>query len=70
MHKELLQHSPLLALPLGAMFLFLSVWVVAAIRVMTRSKGEMLAAARLPLEPDDPVVAPTDPVRGMPRRWS
>jgi hypothetical protein len=32
------------------MFLFLSVWVVTAVRVMTRSRTEMEAAARLPLE--------------------
>jgi hypothetical protein len=32
------------------MFLFLLVWVVATIRVMTRSEVEMAEAARLPLE--------------------
>jgi hypothetical protein len=50
MHRELFAHSPLLVLPLAAMFLFLLVWVVATVRVMTRSRDEMLAAARLPLE--------------------
>jgi hypothetical protein len=50
MHRELLEHSPLLVLPLVAMFLFLLVWVVATIRVLTHSREEMLAAARLPLE--------------------
>ncbi|MGD0676433.1 MAG: hypothetical protein ABSC94_13520 [Polyangiaceae bacterium] len=50
MHSDLLQHSPLLALPLGAMFVFLGVWVVAAVRVLTKSAEEMAAAARLPLE--------------------
>jgi hypothetical protein len=52
MHRELLAHSPLLVLPLVAMFLFLSVWVVTAVRVMTRSRADMDAAARLPLEED------------------
>ena len=48
MHKELLAQSPLLVLPLVAMFLFIAVWVVAAMRVMTRSRAEMEEAARLP----------------------
>ena len=57
MHKELLLQSPLLALPLAAMFLFLAVWVVATVRAMTQSKGEIAAAARLPLEADGPRLA-------------
>jgi hypothetical protein len=52
MHTQLLSHSPLLALPLAAMFLFLSVWVIAAVRVMTRSRAELDEAARIPLEDD------------------
>ncbi len=52
MHKELLEQSPLLILPLVAMFLFLGVWVVATVRAMTRSAEEMALAARLPLEPE------------------
>ena len=35
-------------LPLVAMFLFLAVWVAAAVRAMTRSRTEMDEAARLP----------------------
>ena len=50
MHTELLQHSPLLILPLVAMFVFLGVWVVAAVRVLTRSREEMAVMALLPLE--------------------
>ena len=50
MHRDLLAQSPLLVLPLVAMFLFLTVWVVASVRVLTRSRDEMNAAARLPLE--------------------
>lgn len=52
MHNELLAQSPLLVLPLVAMFLFITVWVVAAMRVMTRSRAEVQEAARLPLEND------------------
>ena len=52
MHTQLLAHSPLLLLPMVAMFLFLAVWVVTAIRVMTRSRVDIDAAARLPLEDD------------------
>jgi cytochrome b len=50
-HTQLLAHSPLLVLPLVAMFLFLAVWVVTAVRAMTRSRVEIEAAARL-LEDD------------------
>jgi cbb3-type cytochrome oxidase subunit 3 len=52
MHADLLAQSPLLVLPLVAMFLFLTVWVAAAMRVMTRSRAEMDEAARLPLGDD------------------
>ncbi len=52
MHRELLAQSPLLLLPLAAMFVFIAVWVVAAIRVMTRSPADLEEAARLPLELD------------------
>ena len=50
MYKDVLAQSPLLLLPLVAMFLFLAVWVAASIRVMTRSAQEMEEAARLPLD--------------------
>lgn len=54
MHQELLKHSPLLALPLAAMFLFLTVWVLTAVRAMTDSSEEMAARARLPLDVEGP----------------
>jgi hypothetical protein len=54
MHQDLLKHSPLLALPLAAMFLFLIVWVVTSIRAMTDSPEEMAARARLPLDAEGP----------------
>jgi hypothetical protein len=50
MHGELLAQSPLLALPLAAMFMFLLVWAATAARAMTRSRAEIEAAARLPIE--------------------
>jgi hypothetical protein len=53
MHNDLLAQSPLLVLPLVAMFLFITVWVAAAMRVMTRSRTDLQEAARLPLENDD-----------------
>jgi hypothetical protein len=52
MQTQLLAQSPLLILPLVAMFLFMAVWVAAAVRGMTRSRIEMDEAARLPLEND------------------
>jgi hypothetical protein len=52
MHRELLAHSPLLALPLFALLLFMFVWVATAVRVMTRSRADLEEAARLPLESD------------------
>lgn len=53
MPRDILAQSPLLVLPLVAMFLFLAVWVAASIRVMTRSRQEMEAASRIPLEDMD-----------------
>ncbi len=52
MHQELFAHSPLLALPVGAMLLFLAAWLATSLRVLTRPKAEIDAAARLPLEDD------------------
>jgi hypothetical protein len=47
---DLLAHSPLLALPLAAMILFLAVWIVTSIHALTRTRAEVDAVARLPLE--------------------
>ena len=52
MHQDLLSQSPLLVLPLAAMFLFLAVFVAVAIRATTRDRGEIDAAARLPFGDD------------------
>jgi hypothetical protein len=53
MYKDLLVHSPLLALPVLAMFLFLFVWVAASVRAMTRPRREIDGLARLPLVEDE-----------------
>lgn len=52
MHQDLLSQSPLLVLPIAAMFLFLAVFVIVAIRATTSARAEMDAAARLPLRDD------------------
>jgi hypothetical protein len=53
MYKDLFVQSPLLVLPLVAMFLFLTVFVLVAIRATKSSRREMEAAARMPLGGDD-----------------
>jgi 4-hydroxybenzoate polyprenyltransferase len=52
MHTELLAQSPLLVLPLAAMFLFLAVFVVVAVRATLQSREEVETIARLPLKAD------------------
>jgi cbb3-type cytochrome oxidase subunit 3 len=52
MYKDLFVQSPLMVLPLVAMFLFLAVFVSVAIRALTSSRLEMDEAARLPLGDD------------------
>jgi hypothetical protein len=53
MYKDLLVQSPLLALPLMAMFLFLAAWIATSIRALTRSRREIDVLARLPLVEDE-----------------
>ncbi len=55
MHRELLAQSPLLALPLAAMALFVVVWIATTIRALTRPSVEVEAVARIPLAEDDHV---------------
>ncbi len=50
MHKDLLAHSPLLALPLAALFLFLAVFVVVCLRTMSRRAQAYARVASLPLD--------------------
>jgi hypothetical protein len=56
MHRDLLAQSPLLFLPLTAMFVFLAVWIVTSIHTLLRPRSEIEEAARLPL--DDGPCAP------------
>jgi hypothetical protein len=51
MYKELASHmsSPLLLLPLVAMFVFLAVFVVMVAHTLTRSRADVKAWASLPL---------------------
>lgn len=50
MHKELLQHSPLLALPIFAMFVFLAVFVAVCAVTLTRRKRAYDDVANLALK--------------------
>jgi hypothetical protein len=49
MTHDLLAQSPLLALPLVAMFVFLLVWIATSIHALTRPRAEIAAMASLPL---------------------
>jgi hypothetical protein len=49
MYKELLQSTPLTFLPVIALVIFLSVWLVMFFRTVTRPRQEIDEAARLPL---------------------
>jgi hypothetical protein len=55
MLRELLQHTTLTHLPLGAMFLFLTVFVGVVARTFTRRDDEFAALARAPLGNDEGV---------------
>jgi hypothetical protein len=50
MYRELLSHTPLLALPIAALFVFLAVWLAMVTRALTRTRAEVDQTARLPLE--------------------
>ncbi len=54
MHKELLAQSPLLALPLVALALFLTVFLVECARALRKPRAEVLRDASLPLTEDEP----------------
>jgi len=49
MHTQLLSQSPLLALPLFALIVFLTVFVAVAVRVLLTAKPILDAAAQVPL---------------------
>ena len=52
MHKDLLAQSPLLALPLAALLIFLGVFLVICIRTMVKRAPDYAPAASLPLDED------------------
>jgi hypothetical protein len=54
--------------PLVAMFVFISVWVAAAVRAMTGSSADLAAAARLPLDDETSSLNPPQP--RLPGRFS
>ena len=49
MYKDFLAHSPLLALPIAALFVFLGVFVVVVTRTMARRAPAYARLATLPL---------------------
>ena len=53
-HKELLAQSPLLVLPLVALALFLTVFLVECVRALVRPRAEVLRDASMPLTEDEP----------------
>lgn len=58
MHKELLAHSNVLALPLAALLLFVCVFVVIVVRTMLRRPAAYSDLERLPLSNDEGRVEP------------
>ena len=59
MHKDLLAQSPLLILPLIALFVFLGVFVVAVVRAMSRSRSDVDECAKLPFSQESVTSART-----------
>jgi hypothetical protein len=53
MHKELLSHTPLLALPIFALVLFLAVFAAQVARAFTRPSSELARDESLPLKEDE-----------------
>ncbi len=53
MYRDLLAHTPLLALPIFAMFVFLTVFATAIVWTLTRRRNTYAMVAALPLENDD-----------------
>jgi cbb3-type cytochrome oxidase subunit 3 len=49
-HKELLSHTPLLALPIFAMFVFLAVFLCVCVVTLTRRRRAYAEVANLALK--------------------
>jgi hypothetical protein len=60
MKTELLAKSPMLALPLAALFLFLAIFLAVLVVTMRRRGPAYEAVARLPLD-DDPATKGDEP---------
>ena len=52
------ERSPLLALPIIALLIFMVVFVLVAIRALRQSRTEVDSMARLPLDDDGPTPVP------------
>lgn len=52
MHREILAHTPLFALPIFAMFVFFAVFVCACVLALARRKAAYDDVAHLPIEDD------------------
>lgn len=53
MYRELLEKSPLLALPIFALFIFIAVFVMIVLRTYAKKSAAYAHTAALPLERDD-----------------
>jgi hypothetical protein len=54
MHRELLSHSPLLILPIAAMFVFIAVFLAVLIRTMSKRASTYDNRAALPFSEETP----------------
>jgi len=53
MHQDLLAHTPLLALPIAAMLLFLAVFLGVVVHTLLRGKRAYDGVSRIPVEEGD-----------------
>ncbi len=60
MHRELLSRSPLLVLPIVAMFVFLAVFIAVLIRTMSKRASAYDPIAALPLSETTPDALPQE----------
>ena len=48
--REFFERSPLLVLPIGALFLFLAIFTVSTVRALRARKSDVARMAALPLQ--------------------
>jgi hypothetical protein len=53
MHKDLLAQTPLLALPIAAMLIFLAVFIAVVVHTLVRGKRSYDGVARIPVDEGD-----------------